>query len=120
MSARRRGAADRGEHRQAAERAAADIEGHSAAAEFGQSGWLSNNRSQFSLNANHILVRGNVGILLARGSHTIKLPRPLFVLVGAAYLARCSMRDGHLFATEIMTAAIFAMLIYAAFLPLTN
>ena len=30
------------------------------------------------------------------------------------------MSDGHLFATEIMTAAIFAMLIYAAFLPLTN
>jgi hypothetical protein len=30
------------------------------------------------------------------------------------------MSDAHLFATEIMTAAIFAMLIYAAFLPLTN
>jgi hypothetical protein len=32
---------DRGEHRQAAERAAADIEGHSKAAKFGQSGRLS-------------------------------------------------------------------------------
>ena len=30
------------------------------------------------------------------------------------------MSDGHLFGTEILTAAIFAMLIYAAFLPLTN
>jgi hypothetical protein len=76
--------------------------------------------SQLSLNANHILVRGNGGRLLARRSHTIKLPRPLFVPVGAAFLARCSMSDGHLFATEIMTAAIFAMLIYAAFWPLTN
>ena len=77
-------------------------------------------RSQFSRNANHILVRGNGGILLARRSHAIKLLRPLFVLVRAAFVARCSMSDGHLFATEIMTAAIFAMLIYAAFLPLTN
>jgi len=38
----------------------------------------------------------------------------------AAFLARCSMSDGRLLSTEIITAAIFAMLIYAAFLPLTN
>jgi hypothetical protein len=62
----------------------------------------------------------SVGTLLARRSHTIKLPRPLFVPVGAALLASCSMSDERLFATEIITAAIFAMLIYAAFLPLTN
>ena len=37
----RRGIPDRGEHRQAAKRAAADIEGHSAAAKFGQPGRLS-------------------------------------------------------------------------------
>jgi hypothetical protein len=30
------------------------------------------------------------------------------------------MSDVHLFATEIITAAIFAMLIYAASLPLVN
>jgi len=30
------------------------------------------------------------------------------------------MSDGRLFPTEIITAAIFAILIYAAFLPLTN
>ncbi len=30
------------------------------------------------------------------------------------------MSSGHLFSVEIITAAIFAMLIYAAFLPLTN
>jgi hypothetical protein len=41
-------------------------------------------------------------------------------MVGAAFLARSSMSDGRLFSTEIITAAIFAMLIYAAFLPLTN
>jgi hypothetical protein len=34
----RRGVLDRGEHRQAAKRAAADIEGHSAAAEYGKLG----------------------------------------------------------------------------------
>jgi hypothetical protein len=60
-----------------------------------------------------------VGVL-ARRSHTIKLPRPLFVPAGAAFLARCSMSNGHLFSAEIITAAIFAMLIYAAFLPLTD
>ena len=32
----------------------------------------------------------------------------------------CSMSNGHLFSVEIITAAIFTMLIYAAFLPLTN
>jgi hypothetical protein len=58
--------------------------------------------------------------LLARSSHTIKLPRPLFVPAGAAFLARCSMSNRRLFPAEIITAAIFAMLIYAAFLPLTN
>ena len=36
----RRGVPDRGEHRQAAERAAADIEGYSPAAEHGQPGRL--------------------------------------------------------------------------------
>jgi hypothetical protein len=30
------------------------------------------------------------------------------------------MNDGRIFPTEIITAAIFAMLIYAVFLPLTN
>ena len=30
------------------------------------------------------------------------------------------MSDGRLFTTEMVAAAIFAMLIYAAFLPLTN
>jgi hypothetical protein len=30
------------------------------------------------------------------------------------------MSDGRLFSTEIIMAAIFAMLIYGAFLPLTN
>ena len=30
------------------------------------------------------------------------------------------MSNGHLFSVEIITAAIFTMLIYAAFLPLTN
>jgi hypothetical protein len=30
------------------------------------------------------------------------------------------MGNGRLFPTEIITAAIFAMLIYAAFLPFTN
>jgi len=44
----------------------------------------------------------------------------LFVPVGAAFLTRYSMSDGRLFPTEIITAAIFAILIYAAFLPLTN
>jgi hypothetical protein len=34
----RRGVLDRGEHRQAGKRAAADIEGHSAAAEYGKLG----------------------------------------------------------------------------------
>ena len=34
----RRGFPDRGQHRQAAERAAADIEGHSAATKFGEPG----------------------------------------------------------------------------------
>jgi hypothetical protein len=37
----RRGILYRGEHRQAAKRAAADIEGHSTAAKFGQPGRLS-------------------------------------------------------------------------------
>jgi hypothetical protein len=40
LAVARRGIPDRGEHRQAAERAAADIEGHSEAAKFGLQGRL--------------------------------------------------------------------------------
>jgi hypothetical protein len=36
--------------------------------------------------------------------------------IGAAFVTRYSMSDGRLFPIEIITAAIFAILIYSAFL----
>jgi hypothetical protein len=48
-------------------------------------GTIERHSSQLSLNANHVLVSGNVGTLLARGSHTISCPD------------LCSCQSGQLF-----------------------
>jgi hypothetical protein len=78
-----------------------------------------NKRQQASFHQLLTIIRyeENVGRLLARRSHTIKLPRPTRTKVGAAFLARCSMSDGRLFSIEITTAAIFAVLIYPVVVP---
>ena len=53
----RRGVPYRGEYRKAAKRAAADFEGHSAAAEFGQSGGLSGLQCQKTQSGEHVARR---------------------------------------------------------------
>jgi hypothetical protein len=83
-------------------------------------GMIERQESLGLLNANHNPVRRNVGRLLARRSHTIKRPRPLFVPVGAVLLTRYSMSDGRFFPAVIITAVIGGILIYAAFLSFSG
>jgi hypothetical protein len=77
----RRGASDRGEHRQAAKRAAVDIERHSEAAKFGQPGRLS-----ASLNVRASEIGGGLGNVEAFERRCAKLGR-------VAHASLCGLDD---------------------------